>query len=155
MSPSIDGSQCARAVTGYVTFSVTSTCACCLGSLALAFICELSELRNVRGLRSLPVPSTWLCACCARLCPVLRWRRRRQTFFVCAGQPGRQMLASSAAAAAAAAAGKAAAAAAAAASSTGKSLPVHACAFTFSTSSTVCSHSRQAVLYVCKLTLDR
>ncbi len=70
------------------------------------------------------------------------------------------MLASSSAAAAAAAAGKAAAAAAAAASSTGKSLPVHACAFTVGQhftyhASTVCSQSRQAVGYVCKLTSDR
>jgi len=102
------------------------------------------------------VPPLWLSACSARLCPVLRWRRRRQLFFVCAG-PGRQMLASSAAAAAAAASGKAAAAAAAAASSTGKSLPVHACAFTIGQhftyhASTPCSHSRQAVVYVCKLT---
>lgn len=70
------------------------------------------------------------------------------------------MLASSAAAAAAAAADKAAAAAAAAASSTGKSLTVHACAFTIGQhftyhASTPYSHSRQAVVHVCKLTLNR
>ena len=69
------------------------------------------------------------------------------------------MLASSAAAAAAAASGKAAAAAAAAASSTGKSLPVHACAFTvgqhFIHAPTPCSDSTQAAVHICKLTLDR